>query len=51
LHLLSLGLMLWYGAHTHRVAVVWIVFGICALPSLSLVARGIYLAVRWVQNH
>ena len=26
---------------------VWIVFGICALPSLSLVARGIFLVVRW----
>jgi hypothetical protein len=48
--LLCLAGLLWYGVHTHRPAPIWIVFAICALPSLSLVGRGIYLLVRWFKQ-
>lgn len=48
LFLLGLVALLWHGAAHGRPRVVWAVFGICALPSLSLVARGIYLLVRWL---
>ena len=48
--LLCLAGLLWFGVHANRRAVVWIVFGICALPSLSLVARGIFLVVRWFNS-
>jgi hypothetical protein len=50
LFLLGLAGLLWYGAVHRRPRVVWVVFGFCALPSLSLVARGIYLLVRWLRH-
>ena len=48
--LLCLAGLLWYGVHTQRSAPIWIVFAICALPSLTLVGRGIYLLVRWLKH-
>jgi uncharacterized membrane protein YqjE len=48
--LLGLGGLLWYGVQSHRSKLVWLVFGICALPSLSLVGRVVYLLVRWLQR-
>jgi hypothetical protein len=50
LFLLGLGGLVWYGVHSHRPRLVWLVFGICALPSLSLVGRVVYLLVRWLQR-
>jgi apolipoprotein N-acyltransferase len=50
LFLLFLVGLLWYGATHHRAGMVWTVFVICVLPSLSLVARGIYLLVRWMKG-
>ena len=47
---LGLAGALWYGATRQRVGCVWIVFAICALPSLSLVGRAIYLLVRWLKH-
>jgi hypothetical protein len=38
-----------YGAVRRRRGVVWTVFGVCALPSLSFVGRAIYLLVRWLR--
>ena len=49
LGLLGLAGRVVYGVRRQRRWVVWLVFGICALPSLSLVARGIYLLVRWLR--
>ena len=49
LFFLGLAGLLWYGAARRRRGIVWTVFGICALPSLSLVGRGIYLLVRWLR--
>jgi hypothetical protein len=49
LFLLGLAGLLWLGAARGHPKLVWIVFGICVLPSLSLVARGIYLLVHWIQ--
>jgi hypothetical protein len=49
LFFLGLAGLLWHGTVHKRPRVVWIVFGVCALPSLSLVARGIYLLVRWLR--
>ena len=40
---------LWYGASRERVGCVWAVFAVCALPSLSLLGRAIYLLVRWLK--
>jgi hypothetical protein len=51
LGLLGLVGLFWLGVRTQRAGLVWLVFGICALPSLSLVARGIYLLVRWLRAH
>ena len=51
LFLLGLVGVLWYGVAQHRPRLVWVVFGLCALPSLSLVARGIYLLVRWLRHN
>ena len=48
--LLGLAGLLWVGAARGRPRVVWTVFVICALPSLSLVARGVYLLVRWIRG-
>ena len=48
--LIGLAGMLWYGASHQRPGMVWTVFAICALPSLSFVARAIYLLVRWVRR-
>jgi hypothetical protein len=42
--------LFWYGVARGRSRAVWVVFVICAFPSLSLVARAIYLATRWL-NH
>ena len=50
LFLFGLGGLLWLGAARGRAKLVWTVFGICALPSLSLVARGVYLLVRWIRT-
>jgi hypothetical protein len=50
LFLLGLAGLLWYAAVRKRRRLVWFVFGICALPSLSFVARGIYLVVRWLRQ-
>jgi len=50
LFFLGLAGLLWYGAARQRAGCVWVVFGICALPSLSLVARAIYLLVRWLRH-
>ena len=49
LFLLLLAVLLWYGATHSRPGIVWTVFVIAALPSLSFVARGIYLLVRWIK--
>ena len=46
---LGLAGLLWLGVARRSRKLVWTVFGICALPSLSLVARGIYLLVRWIR--
>ena len=48
--LIGLAGLLWYGASHQRPGMVWTVFALCALPSLSLVARAIYLLVRWVRR-
>lgn len=48
--LLGLAGLLWYGAAHQRPRLVWVVFGFCALPALSLVARGIFLLVRWFRH-
>jgi len=50
LFLLGLAALLWLGAARGHPRLVWTVFGLCALPSLSLVARGIYLLVRWIRG-
>ena len=50
LFIVSLIGLFWYGVARGRTRAVWVVFAICALPSLSLVARAIYLATRWL-NH
>jgi len=50
LFLLGLAGLLWLGAALRRPGLVWTLFGICALPSLSFVARGIYLVVRWIRS-
>jgi high-affinity Fe2+/Pb2+ permease len=50
LFLLLLAGLLWLGAARGHRKLVWTVFGICVFPSLSLVARGIYLLVRWIQG-
>jgi hypothetical protein len=50
LFLLGLAGLLWYAAVHNRRRLVWVVFGFCALPSLSVVARGIYLLVRWLKQ-
>jgi hypothetical protein len=47
LFLLGLASLLWYGVVQKKSRLVWFVFAVCALPSLSLVARGIYLVLRW----
>ena len=47
---LAMGGLLWLGAKRRQRWLVWTVFGICAAPSLSLLARGIYLLVRWIQG-
>jgi hypothetical protein len=39
LFLLGLAALLWLGAARGHPRLVWTVFGICVLPSLSLVAR------------
>jgi hypothetical protein len=49
LSLLVLAGLLWLGAARGSPKLVWAVFGICVLPSLSLLARGAYLLVRWVR--
>jgi hypothetical protein len=46
--LLGLTGLLWLGVARGFRKLVWTVFGICLLPSLSLVARGVYLLVRWI---
>ena len=48
--LLCLAGLLWLGAAKGYPKLVWTVFGICMLPSLSLVARGIYLLVRAIRG-
>ncbi|HEY4231529.1 MAG TPA: hypothetical protein VGO79_15275 [Thermoanaerobaculia bacterium] len=50
LFLLGLAALLWLGAARGHPRLVWTVFGICVLPSLSLVARGIYLPVNWIRG-
>jgi hypothetical protein len=50
LFLLFLAGLLWYGTTHHRAGLVWTVFAFCALPSLSLVGRAIYLLVRWLKG-
>jgi hypothetical protein len=47
---LGLGGLLWLGARRGYRWLVWTIFGICAAPSLSLLARGIYLLVRSIQG-
>jgi hypothetical protein len=47
LFLLALAALLYYAVVRGRPRLVWLVLAICALPSLSLVARGIYLLVHW----
>lgn len=49
LFLVGLAGLLWFGVSRGRRGVVWLVFAVCALPSLSLVARAIYLLARWLQ--
>jgi len=48
--LLGLAGLLWWGAARRHPKIVWTVFGICLLPSLSLLARGVYLLVRWIRG-
>jgi hypothetical protein len=48
LFFLGLAGLLWYGVVTRRSRLVWFLFAVCALPSLSVLARGIYLVVRWL---
>jgi len=50
LFLLGLAGLLWLGAARGLPKLVWAVFWICVLPSLSLLARGIYLLVRWIRT-
>jgi hypothetical protein len=50
LFLLGLAGLLWYAVARRRAGIVWLVFAVCALPSLSLVGRGIYLLVRWLHG-
>jgi hypothetical protein len=50
LFLLGLAGLLWHAVVRGRPRLVWLVFAICALPSLSFVARGIYLVVRWLKG-
>lgn len=50
LFLLGLAGLLWLGLARGRPRMVWTVFVICVLPSLSLVAGGIYLLVRWLRG-
>ncbi len=45
--LLGLAGLLAYAVVRKRTRLVWVVFGVCALPALSLVARGIYLLIHW----
>jgi hypothetical protein len=45
--LVGLASLVVLGVRRQRRWMVWLVFSLCALPSLSLVARGIYLLVRW----
>jgi hypothetical protein len=47
LFLLGLAGLLWYSVAKKRRGLAWVVFAICASPSLSLLGRGIYLVVRW----
>jgi predicted transporter len=47
LFLLGLIALYGFGVSRGRRGFVRFVFGICALPSLSLVGRGMYLLVRW----
>ena len=47
LFLLGLITLYWIGVSRGRRGFVRFVFAICALPSLSLVGRAIYLLVRW----
>jgi hypothetical protein len=49
LALLGLAGLLWLGVRANRPRVVWLVFSLCVLPSLSLVARAIYLLIRWLR--
>ncbi len=51
LFLLGLAGLLWYAVTRERAWLVWLVFAICAFPSLSLVGRGIYLLVRWLEGN
>jgi uncharacterized membrane protein YccC len=39
LALLGLAGLLWFGVRTNRPRLVWLVFSLCALLSLNLVAR------------
>jgi hypothetical protein len=48
LFFLGLASLLWYGIVKKRSRLVWFVFAVCALPSLSVLARGIYLVMRWL---
>jgi hypothetical protein len=48
--ILILGGLLWLGAKRGYRWLVWTVFGICAAPTLSLVAQGIYLLIRRLQG-
>ena len=50
LFLLAMAGLLWFGAARHHPKLVWTVFAICLLPSLSLVAQGVYLLVRWIRG-
>jgi hypothetical protein len=50
LFLLALASLLWYSVARKRTGLTWLVFALCASPSLSLVARGIYLVVRWLSR-
>jgi hypothetical protein len=45
--LLGMGALLWYGARSGRRHLVIGVLVVCLLPTLSLVARAIYLIHRW----
>jgi hypothetical protein len=48
--ILTLVVLLWFGARYRHPRLVYIIFGICVSPALSLPARGIYLIVRWWRN-